>query len=518
MSEWRVACVRIPRFPIGAVFGCESGWDDRPLALVEGASVAGGARLRMVSAAASARGVRSRTTVAAGRALEALLEVRAWDDAAVARATTQVTAALVAASPQVSPVAGAPGTWWVGASGFAGLGGERVLAERLLTIARRWHPRACVAVADSCVAARTASWASPSRQPVVVPRGDDAEHLALAPLSLLPMDADVREALAALGLRTIGRFAALDAGDVERRWGERGLASWRLAHGDDPRRPVLAVPETEPAVEAELPAPARTLEPVLFVVKAAVDRLVREAAALGRAVSCVIITLRVDDTPMVLPGRTGLGRPVTRRIEFARPVARAATAFELCRSVLDRWTLEAPVLAVRVSLGRQEALPGEQGDLLALRWRDPGAIDAALARIAAECGAGAIVRPVARDAHRPDAAGAWVPLATAAADDPLALAAPALVPTGVPLRTLEPAESVVVEAEAGVPRTVTWRGRRIGIERAVGPERLAGEWWSGAAGGHARDYWRCEGPAAELLLYQDRQDAAGGWYVQGWFD
>lgn len=563
-SPWRVACVRIPRFPIGAAWrGVPAAaeqlsllpleaptplahWDDRPRALVDGQ------RLRMVSAAASRAGLRAQMTPTAARARCADLEVRPWDEALLRRAITEVTAAFVAASPQVTPAAGAPGTWWVGASGFAGLGGEHVLAERLLTIARRWHPAARVAIAGSCVAARTATWAAaglvrgagvdavptglspqwqhdaasvtlPSKaerltRPVLIPPGEDAGYLALAPLALLPMDAEVRDGLRALGLGTIGAFAALDAGDVERRWGDLGLRSWRLARGEDARRPVLAVPEQAASVEAELPAPADTLEPVLFVVKAAVERLVREAAREGHAVAAFEITLTLDDVRATLPGRGATGRLEPKRIEFARPLARAAPAFELVRSVLDRWVLDAPVLAVRVTVLRREPLPGEQGDLLAPRWRDPGAADAALARIAATCGREAIVKPVARDAHRVEAAGAWVPLAAVPADDPLRRAAPAQA-IGAPLRLLARAESAAVEWGEAAPRIIVWRGRRLPVERATGPEQLDGEWWTlvdDQAGGWAREYWRCEGPAGELLVYRER--LTGGWYVQGWYD
>ena len=65
----------------------------------------------------------------------------AVDAALIGGAMTVASAALVSASPQVTPVAGSPGLWWVGASGFDAVGGERELAHALLRVARRWHPR-----------------------------------------------------------------------------------------------------------------------------------------------------------------------------------------------------------------------------------------------------------------------------------------------------------------------------------------------------------------------------------------
>src|SRR5690606_3488127 len=96
--------------------------------------------------------------VTAARALCAGLEVRPWDDVAIAEAIDAGTAALLAVASHVSPVPDAPGTWWVGASGYEALGGERRLAGSLLAIARRWHPGARVAIAGSCVAAFAGTW------------------------------------------------------------------------------------------------------------------------------------------------------------------------------------------------------------------------------------------------------------------------------------------------------------------------------------------------------------------------
>ncbi len=188
----------------------------------------GGKRLRAVTAAAARAGLRAGMRPAEARALCADLIELPWDDVAIDAAITEASAALLSASPQVTPVEGAAGLWWVGASGFDPVGGERALAMELLRVAKRWHPRPRVAIAGSCVTARAATWAGASfdqraseRSLVhVVPAGYDAAYLAPAPLALVPMDEELRSALHALGLRTVGALAALSAEDVERRWGE----------------------------------------------------------------------------------------------------------------------------------------------------------------------------------------------------------------------------------------------------------------------------------------------------------
>jgi hypothetical protein len=444
-------------------------------------------------------------------------------------------------------------------------------------VAKRWHPRPRVAIAGSCVAARAATWAGASFQQNasdrslvhVVPAGHDAAYLAPAPLALVPMDEELRAALSALGLRTVGALAALTAEDVERRWGELGIRAWRLARADDLRRPVLARVETQPAVEVELASSSATMEPVLFLVRAALDRLVQELIAHGRAAAAVAITLTLDDA------RGALGsepvHTVTREVRPARPLARVAPLFERCRALLDRWTLSAPVSAVRVAIVAAAPLTGEQGDLLSASWRDVGAADAALERLRAELGPNAIVRAVHQDTHRPEKAGLWrdalevepvvrtrdvtraatratsVPGANAVVNGTNGARANGVHSNGAPAngayahasngapngtttlrmvretepaptiaaahRALEPAEVIEVECESETPRVVVWHGHHIAVSRAVGPERLSGDWWDD---GYRRDYWRCESLAGEFIVYLDRADDA--WRLQGWAD
>jgi len=498
--EWRVACVRIPRFPIGAVWRApqddEGGrrdsenrlhWDDRLLVLTDPTS-----RIKTVSRAAGRRRVRVGMTVTEATAHCAELECQEWDDVVITRAVIDTTAALLEASPQVTPLSGTPGVWWVGAGGLDHVGGERGLVKALTRIAGHWHPDVRIAIADSCVAARAATWGD---KPVcVIPPGSDAAYLAPAPLTLIPIEDEIREALHALGLRTVGAFAALSATDVERRWGDAGLAAWRLAHGDDRRRPALARIEARRVVTAELPTSVTTLEPVLFLVRAALDRLVTRLVADGRAAAIVAITLRLDDH-----------RTVTREARMPRPLARVAPMFERCRTLLERATLPAPAAGVTVAVTATAPLSGDQGNLFDTAWRDPSGLDAAFDRLRAELGPNTVVRAVARDRHAPERSGAWVEETEVAIGT---------LDSHVPRRFLESPETVDVECTDDRPVAFHWRTRRIPIDHTIGPERLAGDWWDDA---YCRDYWRCTSRGATFVLYVDYTRSAQ-WYVQGWED
>src|SRR6185437_2477574 len=333
--------------------------------------------------------------------------------------------------------------------------------------------------------------------PVRIPLGGDARYLARAPLALIPMDDEMRDTLAALGLRDAGAFAALEAEDVERRWGDEGLAAWRLARGEDDRRPVLARAAPPRTVDAELAASTPTMEPVLFLVRAALDTLASALVADGRAAAVVAITLTLDDARSALPRAGARAHTVTREIRIPRPTARAAHLFDHCRALLERWPLTAPACGVRVSITATAPLAGEQGDLLASEWRDPSAIDAAL------------------DAHAPERAGAWVSDGTgSAADDDGAGAPDAPNADGErsALRLLETPEPAVVACDGDAPRAVRWRGRRIALAHVTGPERLSGDWWRDDR--YRRTYWQGEGDGMELVLFRERD----AWFVQGWYD
>jgi protein ImuB len=355
------------------------------------------------------------------------------------------------------------------------------------------------------------------------------------------MDDELRAALQALGLRTVGMYAALSAEDVEHRWGEVGLRAWRLARADDPRRPVLARVQTRPSIEVVLSSPTVTTEPVVFLVRAALDRLVQQMLAHGRAIAAVAITLTLDDARG--PMATAPAHTVTREARPARPLARVLPLFERCRALLDAWTLDAPVIAVRVAVAAVAPLTGEQGDLLSASWRDLGAADAALERLRAELGTGAIVRAQAQDTHRPEKAGIWSEAGApngsnngnngnngnndnsndGSQPSPAALRlvssvtrhlSPVPEPaTPAARRALDPPEAVEVLCEGETPHVVTWRGQRITVVRALGPERLSGDWWDD---GYRRDYWRCESTTGDLTVYWDRADDS--WRLQSWGD
>ncbi len=232
-------------------------------------------------------------------------------------------------------------------------------------------------------------------------------------------------------------------------------------------------------------------------------------------------------TPLAVPTASSLlsipQRSITREVRPARPLARVEPLFDQCRVLLERWVIPAPIIGITVGIPATAPLAADQGDLLMPSWRDAAMnAESVFARLRAaldpDHAGDVIVRAVAGDAHKPEATGQWASadaMAQAAAPVPAArvdvhtdmYAMPAV------LRLLDAPEHADVETPHGVPEAVWWRGQRVAIVDADGPERLTGDWWRADA--FARDYWRCTSREdGELLVYSE----AGAWWVQGWYD
>jgi len=509
--------------------------------------------------------------LAEARALTADLTALPWDGEQLALAALEVTTALLAASPRVAWAGGASvrrcvgalvegggeaGLWWVDA---AGLGSEAKLARRLVRITGALgFARARAGVADSAIAAYAATFRRAAATPVLVPPRGDAAFLAPFPLALLEPGEDLAETCHALGLRTAGQFAALDADEIESRFGPEGLALHRLARGLDTRGPSAPRDDTLPAVACDLGSPVASAEPLLFVLKGALASLGAALRAKGLAAREIALTLTLDD-----------GSLAEKAVRPARPTSHESALFDHCRAVFDDWTLPEPVTALAVRAAVTVAASGEQGDLLAPRWADPAALAAAFDRIRGSEGTDAVATPVACDGHLPHDAGAWRTDESAdalarrrtgvAADgrkergdagrrpapcersEPSDGRSPPFPRDAAPALTLEtPSEPPAAAALRLLhgPEPVRVRLGRTGLEAFrhgetwhdvtawSGPERLAPRWWVAAAGSPEGDAGGAPGPrdyysartadGALWLLF--RAAVSRQWFVEGWWD
>lgn len=479
------------------------------------------------SAGARARGIARGMALTEAKALAADLVALLWDDERIARAALAVTTALLAASPRVAwkkthgrtdARTHGEGIWWVDA---AGLGNETKLARKLVTIAGGLgYGPARAGIAGSAIAAYAATYSSrrTRRQapaPAVIPPGTDAGYLEPFPVTLLDMDDDLAGTLRSLGLTTLGQLAALDADEVEARFGPEGLAAHRLARGLDSRGPTTPRDDALPVVEVEFGGPVATAEPLLFVLKGALASLGEALHTRGLAAREITLTLQLDD-----------GSTAARAVRPARPTSHPDALFDHCRLALETWQLPEPATGLALSAAVTVPASGEQGDLLAPRWADPATLVAALERIRGSEGADAVAVPEVRDGHLPADQGAWAPeRADGQMHGPRIPAAPPRDEemTVAALRLLSAPVAVHVRLGrsglAAFKHGDCWHD----VAEWCGPERLAPRWWRHDAGGTAgaaagsRDYYTARTADGTLwLLY--RGDTAGQWFLEGWLD
>jgi len=566
-ARCRIGCVRIGRFAIGALHraptgdpsarrgssGADAGpgGSDAPVdqALVAVADLRGKPRVVATGREAERRGVAAGMALTEAKALAADLLALPWDEERIARAALETVTALLAASPRVSwagpgphPAASARldtvacasarlhtvGLWWVDA---AGLGDETKLAQKLVAIARGLgYGPARAGIADSAIAAYAATFGRAGGHPHgrtdasahrgtparfgIVPPGADAEFLAPFPVALLDLDDDLAETLHSLGITTLGRLAALEADEVEARFGPEGLAAHRLARGIDARGPSTPRDDALPAVEVELGGPVATAEPLLFVLKGALGSLGEALHTRGLAAREITLSLQLDD-----------GSAAQRAIRPARPTSHPDALFDHCRIALETWQLPEPATGLALCAAVTVPAAGEQGDLLAPRWADPAALTAAFDRIRGSEGPDAVAVPEARDAHLPQDGGAWAHGDTGArthrrADAPTHGRAETPVAA---LRLL----SVSVPVHVRLGRTGLAAFKHEGdwhdITEWCGPERLAPRWWERDAIGPSgqapepRDYYTARTAEGTLWLLF-RTAASQQWLLAGWLD
>src|SRR5690606_3112252 len=227
--------------------------------------------------------------------------------------------------------------------------------------------------------------------------------------------------------------------------------------------PPLPAPRDARLEEAvDLDAPLDRLEPLLFVLRGLLSRLLGRLAA--RHLACVELELALvlgrgarDVRRLRLAAPAGEPRPWLRRLRPARELGPPAAPVEGC------------ALAAEGVPARRDQL-----DLFRPAGPAPAALDELLAELEALCGPDRMGAPRVPDDPRP---GAWAaaPFAPSpAADAPRARAARGTLA----VRALRPPLPAEVRVRAGRP---AWLRSALALRDVVhraGPWRATGGWWS----------------------------------------
>ncbi|MFI7549818.1 DNA polymerase Y family protein [Micromonospora sediminimaris] len=158
------------------------------------------------------------------------------------------------------------------------LGGEEAAAERIVEhVALSCAVESQVGVAAGVFAAGLAA-----REGRIVPPGGTPEFLAGQPVEALGRPA-LADLLRRLGVRTLGDFAALPAGDVLARFGFDGALAHRLAAGRDDRPLAARRPPVDLTVTADLDEPIDRIDVAAFAARTLAEQLHERLAGHGLA-------------------------------------------------------------------------------------------------------------------------------------------------------------------------------------------------------------------------------------------
>lgn len=500
----RIACLDLPALPLQLVWRAEPAWRAHPVVVIDEDRPQGS--VLWACERARSAGVLAGQRYAHALSLCGGLRARVVPAEQIEAAITELRAKLHALSPSVEP--GEPGTFWLDGAGL-----ERVFVDGRGPTGTAWGMAIGRAVAElgyhgAIVVgfSRFATYAiaRATRHGVTVLRSDADERTAASavPLARLDIDPKLRDALARLGVTTVGQMVRLPGGGILERFGREAHRLYQLAAGErwDPLVPVA--PPEAPDERVLLDDEEHDVERLVFAIKSPLDRLLERLAARGRALTALHLELSL---------KHAVGH-VEVRADCIKPAAATLDGRALLRLVHLRLTgmpPVAPINAIRVWADDVAATREQLALFAAKPRRDLRAADDALSKVRAELGDDAVVRAVLREGHLPEASFGWERLAHV----PRAQPDPKLVRPLVRRLLVKPQP---LPPQARQVRDDGWllSGLEHGaVERILGPYIVSGGWWAGSPEVH-REYHFAELRRGDCLwVYYDRNRRR--WFWQG---
>ena len=518
MASSRIACLTLPLFPLAARLRSEPELLREALVVVEGNGNA--ARVVAATRLARAAGIRPGATLPQARALCPKLVARPRDEECERTAQEALLEVAEGFSPRVEDAE--EGVVYLDIEGMErhfpvtspDSSPELELGRALVAAAEAAGLPARVGIASSKLAARIA--AGMPESPVLVPAGEEAAFLAPLPLARLAPEAALAATLERWGVRTIGDLARLPKSRVASRMGLAGRELYATARGIDPR-PLI--PREPPAVFHEgmsLEWPLVSLEPFLFVGRAALDRLSQRLE--GRGLACIRLGLELRLEPDGYQ---------TRSVDLPAPTRDVKTLLTIIRLDLEANPPGAPVAGFTF-LAYPDRPREAQLTLYGPAALSPDKLATTLARLFALLGPGRVGSPRTVDGHRPErfALVEYTPPAP-----PEVRREPRTGRGLLAVRVLRPPVELEVLTAGGPEGDPTLPPREIKplvqdetakrpkiegtVKVASGPWGLEEEWWADSPA--ARDYWDVELTGSGIYrLYRDRATAT--WYADGIYD
>ena len=397
----RIACVHVPQLGLQCATRSDPSLRGAAVAVVgsgfevpaghPGARALGSPIVQACSRAAWAIGVRLGMTATSARALSADLQIVAADPALERETVRAIADVMLAASPLVDT------------GGRVGIGGAHLaiyaevptrtrgqaFGDRLLELLDAIGITARIGIADD----RFTAWVAAAhghdgeahdhdRGVISVPRGGSAAYLAPRSLSLLAIAPEVQHMLEALGVHTLGEFAALPAPTVGRpidRLGGGGIDYQALARGDSGH--VLRPYAPEAPIREEITITQAVSGPA--AIAAISKRIAMRLDGRGRGAR------RIEVTALGEAGEKAFAIGDGSGLATAGDIGDALGAAGVLNDPLWRLRVVVRGELVDAAVDAAPAVPASAPDVLSVVLTTPGSGDLF-----------APARPIQREAHR----------------------------------------------------------------------------------------------------------------------
>ena len=485
----RVACLLVPDLPLRAELRAHPDLADEPVAIASGTEPS--AQVISLSPEAIACGASPHSSVTHSRAVCPELRVRVTSPALERAAREALLDVALSFSPRAMAAPRAGGIFvgeaavFLDASGVAALfQSEAGFASALAERSRSQGLPGAVTVASSRSVALLAARSAGDANCVLAP-GTEERFLAPLPIDLLDPGDPLAGALTRFGVRRVRDLLRLPRRGLAQRLGPDVLTLLARARGEEVEAPLPEQSDRRLEEAIDLEYPVDRLEPLLFVLRGLVSRLLERLTL--RNLACGPLDLELG---LASGGRHAL------RIGLAAPTADVRVLLRLISLALEASPLGAAIALVSLTTIGSPART-DQLDLFLPRGPDPAALDRTLSELESLCGADRVGSPQLPDDHRPDAFKQKPFQATARPAAKVAKAArsttgeqrfhhtpekPSCVAHetlgAATVRALRPPVAAEVRVEGGLPASLRCAVASGEIVRVAGPWRTTGRWWS----------------------------------------
>ena len=491
----RVLCIWLPQLPLDRRVRLGDPRTEGAFAVV---TLAGNAwRVAHVSASSKAAGVGAGMVVADARAICPELATEPADP----MREHALLMALARWADRLSPKVALDGSDGLALdiSGCAHLfGGEAAMGRHCRDLLGALKIESRIGIADTKGAAR--ALARCADDPIATAAaGGTADALGALPIAGLDLAPQVVQDLRGVGLDTIGQLYAIETAELARRFGIETVRTLAAALGQTPEPLSPLKPATVYAARMTLPEPIGLQADVEQVVERLAESVCERLRTDGKGARLFVLTVRCVDS----------GDQIVK-IGFARPCATVKPILEQLSHPLGRLKIEFGADWFRLAAEQVESTQ----PLQTVIGRDAGCgeeLDRIVSTLGNRLGFDRIRRFVPRESHLPEREFDTVEAANGGEETWTR------TPRSRPVRLFLPPEPLRMLERGRPPHRFQWRNETYETKTAIGPERLAPEWWE--AGDHRiRDYWRIQtrsGPRLWLMSHPGARPP--DWFVAGRF-